>query len=71
MQLKTRIHEWLADQFTWVQYPEIQPARTRRQEHRTLLYRWSVMTRREHGWALFWIFWSLVVALSIFGNLID
>lgn len=29
------------------------------------------MTRRQHGWALFWLFWGGMVALSIYGNLID
>jgi hypothetical protein len=69
MRLKTRIHEWLADRVSWVQYPKITPAR--RGARGSLYWRWSVMTRREHGWALFWVFWGGVVALSIYGNVID
>lgn len=69
MRLKTRVHEWLADHVDWVQYPRIAPAR--RRQHRTLAYRWSVMTGQERGWVLFGVFWSCVVALSIYGNLID
>lgn len=29
------------------------------------------MTGQERGWVLFGVFWSCVVALSIYGNLID
>ncbi len=69
MRLKTRIHEWLADRISWVQYPRMTPMR--RDPRRSLYWRWSVMTRRQHGWALFWLFWGSMVALSIYGNLID
>lgn len=69
MRLKTRIHEWLADRISWVQYPQITPVRPN--PRRTLSYRWSVLTARERGWVYFAIFWSAVVALSVYGNLID
>lgn len=69
MRLKTRIHEWLADRIDWVQYPRL--VLVHRQPHRTLSYRWSVMTWKQRGWVLFFAWWGAVCALSIYGNLID
>ncbi|GAB3249207.1 hypothetical protein [Chitinimonas naiadis] len=42
--LKTRIHEWLADRISWVQYPGIQvvPARQRQPSTRGLRFAHSM-----------------------------
>ena len=72
MRLLLRIHEWLADHTTHVQYPA--PARyiARKKPPRATLWdRWCCATRAQQGWVLFAIFWGSVVALSIYGNLID
>jgi len=66
MRLKTRIHEWLADHVSWVQYPTY-----KREYSPSLLYRYQVLTGKERGWFWFFVFWGCVVALSIFGNIID
>ena len=69
MRLTTRVHEWMADNCRWVQYPRIGPA-TRRNPRRTLAWRWSVMTRRERGWLFFWVYIGGAVLLAVYGNLL-
>ena len=70
--LKLRIHEWLADRLTWVQYPKPTAYRPPRVSARpSLSYRWLALSRAGKGWVLFAVFWGSVVALSIYGNLID
>jgi len=37
----------------------------------SLATRYRNMTRKQKGWVYFFVFWGLVVLLSIYGNLID
>lgn len=73
MRLLLRVHEWLADHTRLVQYPA--PARyvPRFQPNRRpgLAYRWRVMPPKRRAWVYFALFWGSVIALSIYGNLID
>lgn len=64
MRLKTRIHEWMADHVSWVQYPNVREYRKPRRSYLSL-------DEKQRGWLLFVIFWGGVIALSIFGNLIE
>lgn len=36
--LKYRIHEWAADRFSWVQYPDIRPQSANARNHRLLRF---------------------------------
>lgn len=67
-QLKWRAHEWLADHVDWVQYPRV---RYIPRSGPSLATRYRNMTRKQKGWVFFFVFWGLVVSLSIYGNLID
>ncbi len=69
MRLSLRIHEWLADHVSWVQYPVIRPAADRHRLRRSVRP-WNVLTWRQKGWRVFWLFWGAVLGLSIYGNLI-
>ena len=60
MRLKTRVPEW--------PFPRNLPPE--RAPRATLAWRWSVMTWRERGWALFWVYVGGAIALSIVGNLL-
>lgn len=41
MKLPIRIHEWLADRISWVQYPKIRPA-NRRTAQAATMFRYSM-----------------------------
>lgn len=64
MRLKTRIHEWLAERVSWIQYPHTRLGWRRP----TLLSRYRNLSGKQRGWLVFAIFWTLVIALSIYGN---
>ena len=65
MRLRTRIHEWLADRISWVQYPD---PRTGLLRPRTLVERWDNLSRSGKGWILLFAFWGALILLSIWGN---
>lgn len=65
MRLTTRIHEWLADHVSWVQYPGVTIVPLRRP------FRLSDLTWKQRWWVAFCIFWGSIIALSIYGNLIS
>ena len=71
MRLKLRIHEWLADRYTWAQYPKPSAYGPKPSRAAVLAYRWRRMSAAQKGWVYFAVFWGLVVAVSIYGNLID
>jgi hypothetical protein len=64
MRLTTRIHEWLADRYSWIQYPDARFPQERR-------LRFRYLSSKQRGWLAFAVFWFLVAALSIYGNLIS
>ena len=68
MRLRTRIHEWLAQHVRWIPYPDIRPRRGQRSFHPLA---WRNLSNKQRGWVFFGIFWALVGALSIYGNLIE
>lgn len=61
MRAVTRIHEWLADHCQWIQYPEPDFRRNRRMP----------LTSKQKAWLGFAIFWLAIIALSVYGNLLD
>lgn len=63
MRITTRIHEFLADHISWVQYPEI------RQSHRSpSLYRqFEQLSRKEKAWVYFSVFWGVIAFVGLFG----
>ena len=64
MRLTIRIHEWLAERYSFIQYPCIKP-RTARSVRREIFF------RKYWAWLIFAAFWTSVGALSIYGNLIN
>lgn len=66
---RRKVQEWLADRVSWVDYPPMRVIPL--QPGPSLWYRYQAMTRKERGWVWFWCFWGAVVALSIYGNLLD
>ena len=65
MRLKTRIHEWLAERVSWIQYPDL------RAQRRGLVWRYRMLSGKQRAWFCFAVFWSLAILLSIYGNLIS
>lgn len=63
--LVTRIHEWLADRVSWIQYPNVRllPLHAPRC--------WRDLSGKQRAWAWFGIAWACVIAFSIYGNLIN
>jgi hypothetical protein len=66
MRLKTRIHEWLADRFQWVQYPQAGG----RMVYERRRFRYRDLNGKQRAWVWFAVFWGAVIALSIYGNLL-
>lgn len=50
----------------WIQYPD-----ARFPQERKFLFKLRSLTGKQRGWLAFAIFWSSVIALSIYGNLIS
>ena len=65
MRLTTRIHERLAERYTWVQFPSPNAYHARP----SLLRRYQLLSREQQGWVVFAILWGTVVSLAIIGNL--
>jgi hypothetical protein len=65
MRLRTRLHEWLADRVTWVQYPDLRKEMVYRP---TLGQRWHALSTAGKGWVLFVVFWDGLILISIWGN---
>jgi hypothetical protein len=62
LRLTTRVHEWLAERVPWIQFPDLRRDAVFQRERLPL-------TRKQRAWLAFAVFWSLVVLLSIYGNL--
>lgn len=64
MRLKTRIHEWLADHFESIQYPNVTliPERGR--------FRFRYLSGKQKWWLAVFTCWGLLILMSIYGNLI-
>jgi RsiW-degrading membrane proteinase PrsW (M82 family) len=62
MRLKTRIHEWLARNVSWIQYPNVTLLPERR--------RFSLrnLTWKQSWWVAFALFWGSLTLLSVYGN---
>ena len=65
MRLTTRIHERLAERYTWVQFPKPSAYSARL----SLWRRYQLLTREQQGWVVFASFWGTLIVLSIIGNL--
>lgn len=63
---RIRVHEWLADRFTFVQYPDIRP-RPYGYQPPTLRQRWRNLTRKQRAWICFAVFWTFVLYLMGWG----
>ena len=71
MRLRLRLHEWLADHTRWVQYPKPGAYQVRQPMLDRMAYRWQRMNGAQRGWVLFALFWGFLIAVSVYGNLID
>ena len=68
MRLTTRVHEWLAERVSWVQYPDARFGN----DPRFSLSNWlSRRTWKQRWWLAFAVFWGSLICLSIYGNLIS
>ena len=65
MRLTTRIHERLAERYTWVQFPSPHAYLPRP----SLWRRYQLLSREQQGWVVFATFWGAMIALAIIGNL--
>jgi len=65
MRVFFRLHIWLANRITWVQFPglerQLPPEYFDAPKRR--------MTGKQRAWMWFFVFWGLVVLASILGNL--
>jgi hypothetical protein len=62
MRLTTRIHEMLAERFSWIQFPDLRRDAVFQRGRLPL-------TGKQRAWVAFAVFWSFVALLSIYGNL--
>jgi hypothetical protein len=65
--LKTRIHEWLADHFEFIQYPDIRPRHGYQPQPPGLIQRYRNMTRKQRSWVWFAVGWTIVIYLVLIG----
>lgn len=64
MRLTTRIHEWLAERVTWIQFPV-----HRYGYYRPTLYeRFQNLSGKQRAWTVCGLFWAAVVFCSIVGR---
>lgn len=62
MRLKTRVHEWLADHVSWIQYPNVTMLPERRP------FRLRDLSGKQRAWFYTGCAWLLVFLLAIYGN---
>lgn len=62
MRLQVRIHEWLADRISWVQYPKVRPAATL-QAPPGIWRQYCNLTRKQRAWLWFGALWGSIAAL--------
>lgn len=73
MRVTRRVHEWLAERVPWIQYPDARFPQERKLlfKIRSMAAKVQNLTWKQKGWLLFALFWGSLIALSIFGNLLD
>jgi hypothetical protein len=62
MRLKTRIHEWLAEHVSWIQYPGVTLMPLHRRFH------WNDLDGKEKAWAITLGIWALVIFLALYSG---
>lgn len=62
MRLQVRIHEWLADRISWVQYPKVRPAAPV-QASPSLWRQYRNLRRKQRAWVWFGLFWGSIAVL--------
>lgn len=68
LSMKIRVHEWLADRFSWVQYPDLRrEAEKQRHPKPSLWFRYKMLTWRQVGWLWFFVFWGIVLLMASTG----
>lgn len=66
--MKVRVHEWLADRFSWVQYPDVRRAVLKQRHPKpSLWWRYKMLTWRQAGWLWFFVFWAIVGLMASIG----
>lgn len=62
LRLTTRIHEWLADHVSWIQYPNVTllPLQRRR------LLRFSDLSGKERAWLITMGVWLFVILIALY-----
>lgn len=66
MRVTTRIHEWLAERVSFIQYPD-----ARFPQERRFMSRIRNLTSKQRWWLAFALGWGSVIAFSVYGNLIS
>lgn len=64
MQLTIKIHEWLADHVSWIQYPNVTMLPERRR------FRFRDLTWKQRWWVAFALFWGSVILVAVYGSFI-
>lgn len=68
MSMKIRVHEWMAEHFSWVQYPDLRrEALRQRHPPPSLWFRYKRLTWKQLGWLWFFIFWGVVALMASIG----
>ena len=68
MSMKIRVHEWMADRFSWVQYPDLRrEAMKQRHPRPTLMWHYKRLTWKQLGWICFFIFWACIGLMASIG----
>lgn len=71
LNMRLRVHEWLADRFSWVQYPDLRKEHARQARPKvwkpSLWWRYKAMTWRQLGWFWFAVFWTVMAMLMFIG----
>lgn len=64
MRLKTRIHEWLADHVSWIQYPNVTLMPLQQQR----LLRFGDLSGKQRAWLITLAFWAFVIFVGLYGS---
>ena len=64
MKLKTRIHEWLADHISWVQYPYV----TLLPQYERRRFRFRDLSGKQQAWIITGLIWLGVILFGLWGS---